>query len=734
MKSIFLTFFFAANLFAANYYIKNTGNDNSNGLSDKTAWRTIAKVNSFKFKPGDNIYFKRGDLWREQLNFPSSGSQTQPVTIDAYGNGNAPIINAANIITSWTENTTNVWAANYSPNSTSWNSIVVAVNGVLYNLVNSISNLNSENEFYIDGTSNPLSIYIYSKTDPNASLVEASSRQYGIYLDSKQYINIKNIDCRYASYAGIRLNGPQPNGYCFIDSCNLYANRQDGIIMYNGHNNNTISNCVADYNGNGFYSNIADENTFSNNVASHNIHYTNGVYTDGHGFGIYKGNDCIVENCEASDNYSNLNFDGANGANSITIRYNYFHNSQSHTGGIIIGNVASGGLVNIYYNLLTNNGGSDNGAGFGVDTQIGGKLNFLNNTIYQNAFGEGCIYFVNADNCTIKNNILANLRSFGYCLIIGKGNINSDYNQFYLPNNNDIIQTGSTGYSSLSAWTSNSNQDSHSKSGDPLFTNPGINDYILQKNSPSIIAGINVSLDKDFNGMSIPEYQPDIGAFQHIFIQANIKVFLQGPYRDGVMTDLLNTENLIPNSQPYNISPWNYSGKESVNAVPPLIVDWVIVELRTNIYGNTTIARRACFLRNDGYIVDLDGKSLLRFDFIPEGNYYVVVRHRNHLAVMSSSAIWLSDKSDLFDFSKKQSQAYGINSLVFLGNSLYGMYAGDGDSNGGISSTDRNNIWRLQNGKNGYLQGDFNLDGSVDNVDIDSYWSKSNGNLSQVPQ
>jgi hypothetical protein len=51
------------------------------------------------------------------------------------------------------------------------------------------------------------------------------------------------------------------------------------------------------------------------------------------------------------------------------------------------------------------------------------------------------------------------------------------------------------------------------------------------------------------------------------------------------------------------------------------------------------VARRAVFLKNDGSVVDLDGASPVEFDDTPKGSYYVVIYHRNHLSIMSSSML-----------------------------------------------------------------------------------------------
>ncbi len=77
---------------SATYYVDATnGNDSNPGTSESVPWKTIAKVNSSQFQSGDFIIFKRGEIWREQLNVPSSGSPGNPITFGAYGSGNRPI-------------------------------------------------------------------------------------------------------------------------------------------------------------------------------------------------------------------------------------------------------------------------------------------------------------------------------------------------------------------------------------------------------------------------------------------------------------------------------------------------------------------------------------------------------------------------------------------------------------------------------------------------------------------
>lgn len=61
---------------ATTYYVANNGNDNNNGLTPATAWKTLDHVSDQTFQPGDSILFRRGDTWRETLYVNSSGTNS----------------------------------------------------------------------------------------------------------------------------------------------------------------------------------------------------------------------------------------------------------------------------------------------------------------------------------------------------------------------------------------------------------------------------------------------------------------------------------------------------------------------------------------------------------------------------------------------------------------------------------------------------------------------------------
>lgn len=68
------------------------GSDSNAGTSSAAAWKSLPKVNSASFNPGDQIFFKRGTSCIGTLAPSGSGALDSPITIDAYGTGTKPLI------------------------------------------------------------------------------------------------------------------------------------------------------------------------------------------------------------------------------------------------------------------------------------------------------------------------------------------------------------------------------------------------------------------------------------------------------------------------------------------------------------------------------------------------------------------------------------------------------------------------------------------------------------------
>lgn len=221
----------------------------------------------------------------------------------------------------------------------------------------------------------------------------------------------------------------------------------------------------------------------------------------------------------------------------------------------------------------------------------------------------------------------------------------------------------------------------------------------------------------------------------------DLKVYLEGPFVGIEMGAALNINGFIPVSQPYNTPPWNYSGNESVPAIPNSdIVDWVLVELRetagdaSQAFKENVVATQAGFILKDGSIVSVDGASPLQFDITVNHKLYAVVHHRNHLSVISGNELTENGGVYSYDFSTGSSQALG-NSLAHkeIGPGVWGMVSGDGNANGQVDNVDKNDIWVPQAGLSGYYAGDFSMNGQVDNADKIDLWSVNSGRSSQAP-
>lgn len=278
-------------------------------------------------------------------------------------------------------------------------------------------------------------------------------------------------------------------------------------------------------------------------------------------------------------------------------------------------------------------------------------------------------------------------------------------------------------------------------------TSTNINDYYTTTGRD---LGVDLSIDNPDLVAKFPDIAYDIlgnprtGAWdmgaleyqggQSNNINVNGKVFLQGPFNTNFMRTDLGQGGLLPNNQPFNTAPWNYNGNESLGSgSSSSYVDWVLVELRNSSNPSEVAARKAAILKNDGTLLNSNGNTGVTFNNLAAGSYYVAVFHRNHLAVMSSVPVQLSANTPTYDFTTGLNKAFGQNPMKELAPGKYGMYAGDGNSDGGITITDRNDVWAIQNGSMGYLKGDFNLDGGVTASDVNLYWNINNGTMTQVP-
>lgn len=198
------------------------------------------------------------------------------------------------------------------------------------------------------------------------------------------------------------------------------------------------------------------------------------------------------------------------------------------------------------------------------------------------------------------------------------------------------------------------------------------------------------------------------------------KVFLEGVYNTatGTMSSGLGTS--LPIAQPYNAAPWSYNGTESVGSTNTNMIDWVLIELRNATDPTTIVARKAGMLYADGTVRHTDGVQGVDFGTLA-GSYYVTIRHRNHLPVISAITVALPNTTP-YDFTTSAAQSQGgIEQLRDI-NGVQVLRAGDFDSDGALTYNDFNRaVSQGLAGSTNYVTGDANLDKSINLTDYGLY-------------
>lgn len=200
------------------------------------------------------------------------------------------------------------------------------------------------------------------------------------------------------------------------------------------------------------------------------------------------------------------------------------------------------------------------------------------------------------------------------------------------------------------------------------------------------------------------------------------KVLLEGAYQTNSeeLSNQLQANNLIPNISPFtNAFPWQSPLVPNLNTIPNNAIDWLLIEILDNEYN--AIKQTLAFLDKNGQLLDLTGNIGLSLgDIVANQPYYVILRHRNHLDIMSNEPLLFSEEQT-HDFTTPENVRAGTEQLAHLGNEKYAMLAGDINGNGVITVDDLNIFTEQAGLLNNYLSGDCNLDGNITVSDFNLY-------------
>jgi hypothetical protein len=166
-------------------------------------------------------------------------------------------------------------------------------------------------------------------------------------------------------------------------------------------------------------------------------------------------------------------------------------------------------------------------------------------------------------------------------------------------------------------------------------------------------------------------------------LKLNLRVYLQGALinnggatgsegellmRDDLRVSPFTSQNYIPLQEPYtalngfthvggggeqaSATAFNHSGEDAV-------VDWVFLEFRNKLDSSQVLLTRSAFVQRDGDVVDVDGLSPLLFCGLPDDTYYIAVRHRNHLGVMTQFPETMTITGIMVDFTNGNNNLSG---------------------------------------------------------------------------
>ncbi len=226
-------------------------------------------------------------------------------------------------------------------------------------------------------------------------------------------------------------------------------------------------------------------------------------------------------------------------------------------------------------------------------------------------------------------------------------------------------------------------------------------------------------------------------------VALRLRGYLQGALVNVDGTDLMRDDlrklGYLPTTEPYTDLP-NFmhvgdGGGETVSQEllevtgPDAIVDWVFIELKSGENFEDVVATSSGLLQRDGDVISSTGEALISFHNIDHGEYYIEMRHRNHLAVETMFPyIFTATSVPEIDFSWEFQPTRGQNPLTFI-NKKIALWSGDlnGDNltifqgpNNDVfymflkiltDEANKNNLTNFIS--SGYTNRDFNMDGQV---------------------
>lgn len=261
--------------------------------------------------------------------------------------------------------------------------------------------------------------------------------------------------------------------------------------------------------------------------------------------------------------------------------------------------------------------------------------------------------------------------------------------------------------------------------------------------SPQNVGNDSTDSDVDINGQLIFTIPPtptvmhiDIGLIPIDIIRVEPFVLLEGPLalplplppNPALMGNDLALQGILPTQEPMSALGHTFPNHAVTqinwDLFPILPTDWMVVELRKQ--GDSTTVEQAlpAVVLPDGSVRD-PNNQVLTFYGVQPANYYVTIRPRNHIGLMTELPFFLDPTAMTIDFRDPAFLPFGPDNRLMLSNGSMVIRGGDGNSDGVVNAADRSGTWNFRNAV-GYLPWDINLDGVVNAADRSGTWNNRN--------
>lgn len=533
---------------AATYYVDATlGNNTNNGTSTTTPWQTLTKVNGTTFSPGDTILFKKGETFAGNIVVGQSGTNGNPITFGAYGEGNRPIINATgnNHGVSISTNKSYIAVQGLDVRNATLNQFLLSANS------GSVSHVTISDSVGFGGSNAGINmlgpgtlsdISVSSTTLSGYSGGSAIGIRVGGAGPTVDRITLDGVSASSATgFQGFTTGGSGAYSNISILNSSFTGHTSSGLVFLAATTTNSeIRNTIASSNNASGISFLGSKSgiTIQNVTANSNASY--GVVFESTG---------PMGNIRVED--SELNENGINGlsllgdsAGTSTVIYRTTASHNEYDGFAVTGN-----WKNVLFDESTadENGvdgiGAD-GDGFTFHTISTGTIrnsiarnnkksavtnvDTSSTTLYNNLFSHdtngtnAVVTFLGSGSHSVYNNVIYSPAQVGYGLtanetatLVAKNNIIQGFqygaskgaSATFTEDYNDVYGTGTASYQGIVPGT-------HSISLDPRFIDVTDEDFRLLQSSPAINAGTTTPYATDHLGNARVGV-PDMGAYEY---------------------------------------------------------------------------------------------------------------------------------------------------------------------------------------------------------------------------